>query len=144
MPLTDSLTSDGTWHLHLMLQFYKAQDRYARSFTFEGMCPNGQANDLLGEKWCGKKLQQSLDRGFFYVWADKEGTARDANNQPVRAGNYEPAWTRAKYNYPVPATFLDKLFKAYKLGMDTYEEYLFLSREGTGIPHRCPCPVCKP
>ena len=29
-----------------------------------------QANDLLGDGWCRKRLQQSLDRGMFYVWAD--------------------------------------------------------------------------
>ena len=46
------------------------------------------------------------------------------------AGNYEPAWTKARYTYPVVGSFLDKLFKAYKLSMDVYEEYIFLSRDG--------------
>ena len=56
---------DGTYHLHLMLQFYKAQDRQAQTFAFSGVRPNAQTNDLLGEGFCKKKLQQSLDRGFF-------------------------------------------------------------------------------
>ena len=116
---------DGTYHLHLMLQFYKAQDRQAQTFAFSGVRPNAQTNDLLGEGFCKKKLQQSLDRGFFYVWANKVGT-----------GNYQPAWTEAQSTYAVPGLFLDKLFKAYKLSEDVYEEYVYLARDGVTFRKR--------
>ena len=29
---------------------------------------------LVGEGWCLKELQQSINRGMFYVWAEKPGT----------------------------------------------------------------------
>ena len=127
---TMETNSDGTYHLHLMLQFYKAQERQAQTFAFSECRPNAQANDLLGEGWCKKRLQQSLDRAFLYVWANKCGTVRDAEGKLLVAGNYEPAWTKALYTYTVAGSFLDKLFKAYKLSMDSYEEYVFLSRDG--------------
>ena len=73
---TMETNADGTYHLHLMLQFFQAQERQSQTFAFAGIRPNGQTNDLLGEGWCKKKLQQSLDRAFFYVWANKEGTVR--------------------------------------------------------------------
>jgi hypothetical protein len=50
----------------------------------------------VGEGFCKKKLQQSLDRGFFYVWANKVGTVRGADGKILVAGNYEPAWTKAR------------------------------------------------
>ena len=87
---------DGTYHLHLMLQFYKSQDRQTQTFAFLGRRPNAQANDLLGEGWCKKKLQQSLDRAFFYVWANKRSTVRGADEKLLVAGNYEPAWTEGR------------------------------------------------
>ena len=131
---TMETNSDGTYHTHLVFQFLQARNRTAQNFAFDGVCPNARPNDLLGEGWCGKRLQQSVDRAFFYVWANKEGTERDENGGLCVAGNYEPAWTGAKYNYPVAGTWLDKLLKAYKLSLDTYEEYLYLCRDG--IPHR--------
>ena len=71
--------TDGTYHLHLMLQFCAEKEATVASFAFEGAIPNAAANDLLGEGWGGRHYQQSLDRGFFYVWADKEGKAASAN-----------------------------------------------------------------
>ena len=73
---TMETNDDGAHHLHLMLQFHKAQERKAQTFVFLGVRPNARPNDLLGEGFCKKKLQQSLDRGFFYVWANKVGTVR--------------------------------------------------------------------
>ena len=122
--------ADGTYHIHLMLQFRKALDRFAATFAFAGVRPNARSNDLLGEGFCKKKIQQSLDRGFFYVWANKEGTARGEDGQLLVAGNYEPAWTRSRYTYTVAGSFLDKLFRAYKLSEDVYEEYVYLARDG--------------
>ena len=62
---------DGTYHLHLMLQFFSAGDRSAKGFAFENVTPNAAPNDLLEEGWCGKRWQESVDRAFFYVYANK-------------------------------------------------------------------------
>ena len=58
-------------------------DRTARAFSFEGVTPNVQTNDLLGEGWNKARWQESVDRGFFYVWADKKGTARHSERQSI-------------------------------------------------------------
>ena len=121
---------DGTYHLHLMLQFNKKEERCAQDFAFEGVRPNARPNDLLGDGWGGRNYQQSLDRGFFYVWADKVGTARDGTGKLCVAGNYEPSWTHAKLTYTVSGRWLDSLFKAYKLSEEGYDEYVHLSRDG--------------
>ena len=121
---------DGTFHFHLMLQFKSAKDRAASTFAFEGKRPNAQPNDLLGEGWCGRAWQESVNRAFFYVFADKEGTVRDEAGEPCWAGNYEPAWLKSKYTYPVSGRWLDKLHRAYKLSLDNYESYVFLSCDG--------------
>ena len=68
---TMETNGDGTFHLHLMLQFKRDVDTSTKSFAFEGVTPNGQPNDLLGEGWGGRNYQRSLDRSFFYVWAAK-------------------------------------------------------------------------
>jgi curved DNA-binding protein CbpA len=54
---TMETNGDGTYHLHLMLQFYRAQERQAQTFAFAGVRPNASQNDLLGEGLCKKKLQ---------------------------------------------------------------------------------------
>jgi curved DNA-binding protein CbpA len=131
---TMETNDDGTYHLHMMLQFYKAQERQAQTFAFSGVRPNASSNDLLGEGFCKKKMQQSLDRGFLYVWANKVGTVRGAGGELLVAGNYEPAWTKARCTYTVVGSFLDKLFKAYKLSEQVYEEYVYLARDG--VPYR--------
>ena len=127
---TMETNDDGTYHLHLMLQFHRAQDRQAQTFAFSGVRPNARANDLLGEGFCKKKMQQSLDRGFFYVWANKVGTVHGADGKIFVAGNYEPAWTKARCTYTVGGSFLDKLWKAYKLSEQVYEDYVYLARDG--------------
>jgi hypothetical protein len=45
--------------------------RSSRPFAFEGIAPRVDQNDLCGEGLCRKKLQESVDRGFFYVFANK-------------------------------------------------------------------------
>ena len=126
---------DGTYHLHLMIQFFSKKKRTSDTFAFEGVRPNARPNDLLGEGWGGRRLQASLDRGFFYAWAEKEGTVRLGDGDVCVAGNYEPAWTSAKVTYAVSARWLDKLLNAYKLSFSKYEEYLMLCRD-TGTAGR--------
>ena len=67
----------GRLHAHLMLQFWVKQDRSSRSFAFEGIHPNATAHDYLGEGMGRRNPQQSMDRGFFYVFAKKQGTMVD-------------------------------------------------------------------
>ena len=111
-------------------------DRFAQAFSFSGVTPNARPNDLLGEGWCGKKWQESVDRAFFYVFADKEGTATDGREQLCVAGNRQPAWTNALHKYSVKGAWLDKLLRAYKLSLATYEKYLFLCRDGVATRKR--------
>ena len=87
--------ASGAHHLHLMLQFHKMQDCLTSRFIFESTRPNASSHDYLGEGVCKKKLQQSIDRGMFYVWANKVGIVKVA-------ANYEPCWTEAPRTYQVP------------------------------------------
>ena len=121
---------DQTYHLHLALQFYSASDRTAKAFAFEGVNPNAQPNDLLGESWCKKRWQESVDRAFFYVFANKLGTAKTEDGTLCVEGNRQPAWTQAEHKYVVKGAWLDKLLKAYKLSLDVYESYVYLARDG--------------
>ena len=120
----------GKLHSHLVLQFRSAVDRSVRSFAFKGRLPNASVNDLLNEGVCRKKLQQSVDRGFFYVWADKEGTERNDSGQPCVEGDYQPVWTTARCRYAVLAKWCDSLWRQRKLSHERYEAYLYLAREG--------------
>ena len=128
--------ADQTYRLHLMVQFLGARERSSQDFAFEGVCPNARTNDLLGDGWGGRNYQQSLDRGFFYVWADKVGTARTNDGKLCVAGNYLPAWTGAPKTYAVSGRWLDSLFRAYKLSMDVYDDYIHLARDGVSYRKR--------
>lgn len=127
---TMETNADQTYHLHLMLQFYSACDRTAKVFAFSSVTPNAAPNDLLGEGWCKNKWQESVDRAFFYVFANKLGTATDATGTLCVNGNRQPAWTQAKSKYTVKGTWIDKLLKAYKLSLDVYETYVYQARDG--------------
>lgn len=130
---TMETNQDQTFHLHLALQFHSSGERTERTvttFCFGGVRPNAQPNDLLGEGWCGKRWQESVDRAFFYVWANKVGTASNTAGALCVEGNREPAWTEAVHRYAVKGAWLDKLLKAYKLTLDVYESYVYLARDG--------------
>ena len=120
---------DGKYHAHLMLQFRSAVDRTTQAFFFEGLRPNARPNDLLGEAWATKRWQASVDRGHFYVWADKIGTVRDSSGKPCVEGNYAPAWSDSVCRYRVQGDWPQKLWQAYKLTDETYESYLHLCRD---------------
>ena len=51
-------------HVHLVLQFRQKVDKTARSFNFEGLLPNVEAGDYLGEGTNGKKQEQSVNRAL--------------------------------------------------------------------------------
>ena len=127
---TMETNQNGKHHLHLMLDFHDGIDRCARYFSFEGRCPNAATSDLLGVGWSrSKQWQMSVDRGHFYVWADKKGTVRDGSGRQCVAGNYKPAWSGAKEKYAVRAEWPENLWKAYKLTDVCYSKYLFLCKD---------------
>eukprot|EP00972_Heterocapsa_arctica_P034695 5107695-Heterocapsa_arctica.AAC.2 len=95
--------TSGALHVHVFLQFHKAAERSSRAFAFEGIAPRVDQNDLGGEGLCRKKLQESMNRGFFYVFANKIGNVLDETGAPCVAGNYMPCWTAAALVYPVLA-----------------------------------------
>ena len=130
--------TSGTYHTHLMLQFYKKIDRVSRAFCFEEIPPRADqnGNDLCGEGISGRKAQESIDRGMFYVWADKLGTARDALGNPCVAGNYAPCWTDAKCKYQVLGRWPERLWKQRKLSHAKFEEcFCLLGKHKTTTQH---------
>ena len=128
----EACETDGL-HMHLVLQFGKKVDKTARSFTFEGLTPNVRQGDYLGEGLNRKRHQLSVDRGFFYVFADKVGTQREVDGRPCFEGNHVPVWVDAKQGqnrYAVLGKWCENLWKDRKLGHATCEEYLYLTRDG--------------
>ena len=123
--------ADGLYHVHLMLQFHASSDkRRLEQFFFEKLRAGASTTDICGEGMCRKKLQQSIDRGFFYVFADKEGTVFGQDGMPYTEGNYLPAWTSCTRRYQVLGKWPESLWKQYKISSDTYEKLLFLCRDG--------------
>ena len=86
----------ATRHIHFMVQFIAKVDRTSRSFSFEGIAPNcspqGPSTDLCGEMLRGRYPQRSIDRGMYYVFAEKVGNSYERNGSPCFAGNYVPCW----------------------------------------------------
>ena len=124
-------------HAHLMLQFKREMDQTTSAFGFHGVRPNASATDLCGQGLCRKKLQQSIDRGHFYVWADKLGTLRcPATGDLCVAANYKPSWTEAACSYRVLGAWPETLWKSHKLSHERYDEYLFACRDGVAARKR--------
>ena len=120
----------GKLHTHLVLQFRKPVDRSPHYFAFVARVPNASSNDLVGDGLCKKKFQYSVNRSFFYVWADKEGTQRNSDGTPCVEGDHQPVWTDAISRYQVFAKWCENLWRQRKLSHARYEEYLFLTRDG--------------
>ena len=118
-------------HAHAMLQFHRKQDCTTRPFFFEGIAPNASSHDSLGEGVGRRNPQQSFDRAFFYVFAKKIGTAVDEGGKECVAGNYMPAWCNSVGStYKAQGKWPEALWKHYKLVDVTYEQYIFLARDG--------------
>ncbi|CAK9065211.1 Uncharacterized protein SCF082_LOCUS33419 [Durusdinium trenchii] len=121
----------GKPHTHLMVQFFAArQDREVDAFSFHGARPNASSTDVCGEGLCRKQLQRSIDRGMFYVFADKIGTVFDDDGLPFTTGNYLPCWVSCEKTYQVIGKWPETLWKQRKISSVTYERLLFLSRDG--------------
>ena len=124
-------TKQGRLHIHLMMQYNAANsERFSAAYTFEGLKCNVAPNDLLGEGFSRRKMQESIDRGMFYVYADKLGTERDSTGAQCTAGNYFPCWTDKERTYVVKGRWAQTLWQAHKLSHAVHEEYIFLCREG--------------
>ena len=106
-------TKKGKFHAHLMLQFRGQVDRTTAAFCFEGLRPNTRTTDLCGEGLCRKRLQMSIDRGFFYVFADKKGTCRNTSGEPCVMGNYAPDWTEERYHTYVFPVVRPRFFQSW-------------------------------
>ncbi|CAE7446150.1 unnamed protein product [Symbiodinium microadriaticum] len=113
----------GSLHMHIMVQFTQSRDCSTASFAFDGRRPNVSSHDYLGEGACKTRLQQSFDRGMFYVWANKVGTLHVV-------ANYEPCWASAAQTYQVLENWPEALWKQRKLTHQQYEAYLYLTRDG--------------
>ena len=124
----------GRLHVHAALQFRRSIDRPSKFFVWAGRVPNASCNDYLGQGMSKhpQYLQQSVDRAFFYVFADKEGTQKDRDGRACVDGNHFPAWVKAPESsgYHVPGRWPQALWQQHKLAHETYEEYLFLCRDG--------------
>ena len=120
----------GKPHMHLMVQFFAArQDREVGAFSFHGARPNASSTDVCGEGLCRKQLQRSIDRGMFYVFADKIGTVFGSDALPLTTGNYLPCWVSCEKTYQVLGKWPETLWKQRKISSATYERLLFLSRD---------------
>ena len=125
-------------HTHLVMKFAHKVDTTVHAFAFEGLRPNARDGDYLGEGLCKRRYEQSVNRGFWYVYADKIGTQREAGGAPCVAGNHVPVWEPAKRGqsrYPVLGKWCENLWKERKLDHMTYERYLFMTRDGV-LPRR--------
>ena len=129
-------------HIHLMLQFLKKMNTNSHDFEFEGKKPNCRVNrnnlhvDYCGEGTGGNCPQKSFDRGFFYVFADKIGTCRDASGAICVWGNYAPVWTSLRLTYQVMAPWIDKLWTQRKLSHAVYDTYVVDVRQGVPMRRR--------
>eukprot|EP00972_Heterocapsa_arctica_P041974 6190964-Heterocapsa_arctica.AAC.1 len=67
---------------------------------------------------------------MFYVWAAKRGTVVGEGGQPCVGGNYFPACVDEPRTYQVLGKWAVTLWKQYKLTHETYNELLYLARDG--------------
>ena len=70
---------NGKLHVHLMMQFHIKVGEPRATFEVLGLKPNVRpgGGDYLQEKWSGDQAQTHINRGFFYVFANKKGTVLD-------------------------------------------------------------------
>ena len=129
--ITMELCRQGRPHLHFMVQFRDQVDCSSRKFAFKGILPNARPTwlDYCRQGRNKKNPQQSLDRGFFYVFADKIGTCTDEFGSPCVHGNYAPNWTDMAYRYEVLGDWPEKLWRRRQLTHEQYGRYVVLCRD---------------
>ena len=124
---------NGKLHVHLMMQFHIKVDEPRATFEVLGLKPNVRpgGGDYLQEKWSGDQAQTHINRGFFYVFANKKGTVLDDKAEPIYWGNYGPDWCEhTKYHYEVKVAWPQQLWKRHKLEHEVWEAYMVLCRDG--------------
>ena len=123
----------GNLHVHLAVQFRQPVDWPTKCFAWGPRIPNASTDDYLGQGLSKNPrfYQFSVDRGFFYVFADKEGTQRDKGGAVCVDGNRFPCWVQAPRatRYQVPGKWPLSLWQQHKLSHETYEDYIFLTRD---------------
>ena len=129
--LTKELCHQGRPHFHLMVQFRNSVDCSPRTFAFNGVLPNARPTwlDYCRQGRNKKNPQQSLDRGFFYVFANKIGACTDEVGSPCVHGNYAPNWTDMAYRYEVLGDWPEKLWRRRQLTHEQYGRYVILCRD---------------
>ena len=98
--------------------------------SFNGARPNASSTDVCGEGLSGKQLQRCVDRGMFYVFADKIGTVFGCDGLPCTQGNYLPCWARCDKTYQVLGKWPETLWKQRKVTSATYEKLVIRTRDG--------------
>ena len=118
-------------HLHLMVQFTSEVDCRSSKFTFRGIKPNARPawRDYCGGGRNKKDPQSGLDRGFFYVWANKIGTCTDATGRQCVHGNYAPVWTDERFRYEAKGDWSETLWRRRQLTHDMHNEYVIRCRD---------------
>ena len=127
----------GKLHIHMMMQFHGQQvDRSSRGFAFENLTPGADPTDILGVGFNRRRMQESIDRGMYYCWADKRGTQKDEHGVVCTVGNYEPCWTDAALAYTVLSGWPKSLWRAHKLDHAVYERHILQCRDGYAAQKR--------
>jgi hypothetical protein len=123
-------------HLHLMLQFREKVDYSSKRFSFLDILPNARPTwmDYCQQSRGTKNVQKCLDRGFFYVFANKIGTCTDASGTLCVHGNYGPCWTDNKYRYEASGDWVETLWRRYQLVYNQAREYVVRCRDN--VPAR--------
>ena len=117
-------------HLHAMVQFRKAVDLPSRDFAFRGISPNARPSwvDYCRQGLGKRNPQRSLDRGFFYVFANKIGTCIDSGGHLCVRGNYGPAWGDWPYLYEASGEWAETLWRRYQLAHAHARAYIIKCR----------------
>ena len=107
-----------------MLQFTKQVKVLSKDLAVGAWRPNAQPAwcDYLGEAFSTRSFQTSVDRGFFYVFADKLGTLRTAGNKICVDGDYFPVWVGGRKKYKVARKWAQNLWEARKLSHDMRQQ----------------------
>lgn len=118
-------------HLHVMLQFRKAVDKSSKQFAFLGILPNARPTwvDYCRNGRGKRNPQRSLDRGFFYVYANKIGTCTDAGGALCVHGNYGPCWEAWRFHYEASGDWPETLWRRYQLTHAQARAYIIQCRD---------------
>ncbi|CAJ1441512.1 unnamed protein product [Effrenium voratum] len=105
----------GRLHMHVFMEFKQAVDWTSlQSVLFQGVTPHASPCTARGPS-----VRDALNRGHFYVFADKQGTLE------VATSGWVP-WS----DYSVKGWWIDNLWTEHKLRHDVYLDYACKIRVG--------------